>query len=66
MRNILSIILFSFVYSAYYSIGDTISIEDQQHPIEICHGVDGDDNGDTITLSDNRGRITILGLEIPW
>ena len=48
------------------NIGDTISIEHQQHPIEICHSNDGNNNGETISLADNIGKITVLGLEIPW
>ena len=66
MKYFLFTFFFSTIYTAYYNIGDTISIEHQQHPIEICHSNDGNNNGETISLADNIGKITVLGLEIPW
>ena len=37
MKNLVTIIIFSLSF-AYYEIGDTISIVDQQVPHEICYG----------------------------
>ena len=63
----ITIISFSFSFSAYYAIGDTVNVDEHlNHPIEICHSLDSLSTGTTIHLSDNIGKITILGLEIPW
>ena len=48
-------------------IAKKIHIEDHlNHPIEICHGSGENNTGHVLTLSDNAGGITVIGLEIPW
>jgi len=60
-------IIISFSFSAYYAIGDTVNVDEHlNHPIEICHSADSLSIENIIHLSDNIGKITILGLEIPW
>ena len=67
IKYILNIVFISSLFSAYYAIGDTVNVEDHlNHPIEICHGTDENNTGDVLTLSDNTGSITVIGLEIPW
>jgi len=67
IQNIIFILCcLNFVLPAFYSVGDTINIEHLNVPIEICHGADENDTGNIITLGDNLGNITIIGLEIPW
>mgnify|MGYP001187869377 CR=1 FL=1 len=66
-KYFLNIIFVSFLFPAYYSIGDTINIEEHlNHPIEICYGTNNLNTGNIITLGDNIGKITVIGLEIPW
>ena len=67
MKNSLYAIFLSVTFSAYYSIGDNINIEEHlNYPIEVCHGEGGNDVEETITLGQNIGKITVIGLEIPW
>ncbi|SVD62203.1 uncharacterized protein METZ01_LOCUS415057 [marine metagenome] len=67
MKYLLTIIVLSFSFASYYEIGDTVNVEEHlNHPIEICHGSDENNAGDVLSLSDNAGRITVIGLEIPW
>ena len=68
MNQIIYILLISMnCLASYYAIGDTVNVDEHlNHPIEICHSLDSLSTGTTIHLSDNIGKITILGLEIPW
>tara|TARA_B100000029_G_scaffold417959_1_gene422835 strand:- start:72 stop:293 length:222 start_codon:yes stop_codon:yes gene_type:complete len=67
IQNIVLILCgLNFILPAFYSVGDTINIEHLSVPLEICHGSDENDTGNIITLGNNLGKITILGLEIPW
>ena len=67
MKYLLTIIVLSFSFASYYTIGDTVNVEDHlNHPIEICHETDENNAGDVLSLSDNADRITVIGLEIPW
>ena len=69
MNKTVIIILFSFSFS-YYELGDTISIEDQQIPLEICYGEYENDQymiGDAnCLLNGGRKTITILKLSAAW
>ena len=67
IKYILNIVFISSLFSAYYDIGDTVNVEEHlNHPIEICHGSDENNTGDVLSFSDTAGRITVIGLEIPW
>ena len=55
------------MFPSFYAIGDTVNIEEHlNYPIEICHGVDENNTGNTLNLSEHMGSITVIGLEIPW
>ena len=61
------VLFISFLLSSYYNIGDTVNVEEHlNHPIEICHGMNENNTDDVISLLDNAGQITVIGLEIPW
>ena len=66
MALLLYIIISNFLFSAYYSVGDTINEDHLNASLEVCHGADENDTGNFVTLGDNLGKITIIGLEIPW
>ena len=63
MKYLLFAITSSFMFSSYYAIGDTVSIEHQNIPLTICHG---DGINSTIYLADNVGKITVLGIDATW
>ena len=50
----------------YYNIGDTISIEDQTYPHEVCHsdGIYG--IGSTFRFSDHSGDIILISMNATW
>ena len=69
MKNLVIIIIFSLSF-AYYVIGDTISIVDQQVSHEICYGeyendvyMIGDAN---FLLNGGLKQITIMKLSAAW
>jgi len=69
MKNLVIIIIFTFSF-AYYEIGDTISIVDQEVPHEICYGnyendyyMVGDANH---LLNGGQKKITIMKLSAAW
>lgn len=67
MKNLIFLIYLSILFSAYYTVGDTVnSTEHLNYPIEICHGINENENSTIFNLEDNLGKITIIGLEIPW
>ena len=63
MQRLSTFFLFSLLFSSYYSIGDTVSVEHQDIPLTICYG---ENEGATTYLSDNLGRITLLGIDATW
>ncbi len=63
MKYLLSIIILSFSFPSYYTIGDTLNYEIHNPPMEICAG---DDSGDTVFLSDYIGKIIIIGITASW
>ena len=63
MKYLLLIISSSFLFSSYYAIGDTVSSEHLNIPLDICFG---ENEGSTISLSDNIGRVTLLGIDATW
>ena len=50
-------------FASFYEIGDTVNVEHQNIPLNICHG---ENEGHTIYLSDNIGKITVLGIDATW
>ena len=50
---IISVFLQSFLLS-YYQVGDTISMEDQLYPLNVCYG---DYPNDTLKLADFNSEI---------
>ena len=63
MKYLLGIIILSFSFPSYYTIGDTLNYEIHNPPMEICAG---DDSGDTVFLSDYIGKIIIIGITASW
>ena len=60
---LLIIITVSFTFSSYYAIGDTVNVEHLNIPLNICFG---ENEGGTISLSDNIGKVTLLGIDATW
>ena len=63
MKKILILLLTSFTFSSYYAIGDTVSSEHLNIPLDICFG---EDEGNTTSLSDYIGTVTLLGIDATW
>ena len=64
MKRISLILLFStFSFGSVYSIGDTVNVEDQNIPLNICYG---ENEGSTVYLSDSRGKVILLGIDATW
>ena len=63
MKYLVLIITSSFLFSSYYAIGDTVSIEHLNFPLDICFG---EDEGSTTSLSDYIGTVTLLGIDATW
>ena len=59
--------------SRSYDVGDTLSIEDQQRPYNVCHSDNNYLVGDTFTFSDFNGNenggnynIIIISMNATW
>ena len=63
MKYLLLIISSSFLFSSYYAIGDTVGAEHLNIPLDICFG---EDEGNTTSLSDYIGTVTLLGIDATW
>jgi len=63
MRYVTTIVFLSFTFASYYAIGDTVTVEHQNIPLNICHG---ENEGTTTYLSNNIGKITLLGIDATW
>ena len=63
MKFLPILLALSFAFASFYSIGDTVSVEHQSIPLTICHG---ENEGATTYLSDNIGKITVLGIDATW
>jgi len=63
MLKTLLLIFLSINFGSIYSIGDTVSVEDQNIPFEVHYG---DYPSDTLRLSDHQGKIIIFGLSASW
>ncbi len=49
-----------------YSIGDTLSIEDQNLLFPVCNGSGDYSTGDTFSFSDQIGKITLISMNATW
>tara|TARA_B100001123_G_C14938257_1_gene878613 strand:+ start:113 stop:304 length:192 start_codon:yes stop_codon:yes gene_type:complete len=63
MKYLISIIIVSFSFPSYYTIGDTLNYQIHNPPMEICAG---DNSGDRVFLSDYIGKIIIIGITASW
>ena len=56
----------SILSRQFYNIGDTISVEDQTNPHEVCHS-DGNYNiGSTFRFSDYSDDIILISMNATW
>ena len=56
----------SILSRQYYNIGDTISVEDQTYPYEVCHSDGNYDEGSTFRFSDYSGDIILISMNATW
>ena len=49
-----------------YSIGDTLSIDDQNILFPVCDGSDNYSTGDSFSFSDLHGKITLISMNATW
>ena len=63
----------STINRSIYSIGDTLSIDDQNILFPVCNGTDGYSTGDFFSFSDLNGnlndseyKITIISMNATW
>ena len=49
-----------------YSIGDTLSIEDQNMQYPVCNGSGNYSTGDSFSFSDLSGKITLISMNATW
>ena len=63
----------SLMNRSIYSIGDTLSIEDQNILFPVCNGADDYSTGDSFSFSDLNGdlnggeyKITVISMNATW
>ena len=49
-----------------YSIGDTLSIDDQNLLFPVCNGSGNYSTGDSFSFSDLDGKITLISMNATW
>ena len=49
-----------------YSIGDTLSLEDQNMEYLVCNGSGDYSTGDSFSFSDLNGKITLISMNATW
>jgi len=49
-----------------YSVGDTLSIEDQNLLFPVCNGSGDYLTGDSFSFSDQIGKITLISMNATW
>ena len=49
-----------------YSIGDTLSIEDQNMQYSVCNGSGNYSTSDSFSFSDLSGKITLISMNATW
>ena len=73
------LLLFTFLFSeqeicqsedsidrSIYSIGDTLSIADQNLLFPVCNGSDNYSTGDSFSFSNLNGKITLVSMNATW
>ena len=62
-----------FTSRSYYDVGDTLSLEDQQRPYNVCHSDNNYQVDETFTLNDFNGHendgnfnIIIISMNATW
>ena len=62
-----------FTSRSYYDIGDTLSLEDQQRPYNVCHSDNNYPVGGTFTFNDFNGyenggnfNIILISMNATW
>ena len=56
----------STINRSIYSIGDTLSIEDQNMQYPVCNGSENYSTGDSFSFSDLSGKITLISMNATW
>jgi len=49
-----------------YSVGDTLSLEDQNMQYPVCNGSGDYSTGDSFSFSDLNGKITLISMNATW
>ena len=63
MKYLVTIIILSFTFASYYSIGDTVTYSHQNESHNVCYG---DYPFDNFKLSHFNGKISVFGLSTSW
>ena len=63
MKYLVTIIVLSFTFASYYSIGDTVTYSHQNESHSVCYG---DYPFDNFKLSHFNGKISVFGLSTSW
>ena len=63
MKYLITIIILSFTFSSYYTIGDTVTYSHQNELFNVCYG---DYPDEQLQLSHFNGKISIFGLSTSW
>ncbi len=63
MKYLISIIIISFGFSSYYTIGDTVTYAHQNESFNICYG---EYQFEELKLLDFNNKISIFGLSTTW
>jgi len=63
MKYLVTIIVLSFTFASYYSIGDTVTYSHQNESHDVCYG---DYPFDNFKLSHFNGNISVFGLSTSW
>ena len=56
----------STINRSIYSIGDTLSFEDQNIQYQVCNGSGNYSTGDSFSFSDLSGKITLISMNATW
>ena len=56
----------SIIDRSIYSIGDTLSIADQNLLFPVCNGSDNYSTGDSFSFSNLNGKITLVSMNATW
>ena len=69
----ISIIFSSEQYRAFYSVGDTVSLNDQSLEFNVCHSDGNYELGENFSMSDLNGltnggeyKVTLISMNATW